>query len=115
MRTVNITVESNGGQGLRHLSDWLLRAPAIRMHGNVRTIMAPPQPERMTVGVADYIEMALGAGLSMAQIIVTIIGWRRSQPPHQRLSVTVTNGEKTIVIDTDDPGIAEDIARQLGS
>jgi len=112
--TVNITVEADGRRDLERLADWLIRTPEIRMYGNVRTVMAPPHPERMPVGVADYIEMALGSGLSAAQLVVAIIGWRRSRPPQRRLNITVTRGDTTVVIDTDDPEVSGDLARQLG-
>ncbi|MEU4244792.1 hypothetical protein [Actinoplanes sp. NPDC026619] len=115
MQTINIIIEPNSGRELEHLAGWLIRNPAIRMHGNVRTVIAPPPPERMAVGVADCIELALTSGLSAAQLVVAIISWRRSRPPERRLSITVTRGETTIVIDTDDPALAGDLAHQLGS
>jgi hypothetical protein len=113
VQTALVHVEGDGrGDGheeTRSLYRWLVDETAVRTYGEPQLVSAPRSPE--TMGNLDVITCVLNAGVSTAQVIAMIIGWRRSRPVS--IAVTVTCGDKTVRVDDDDPGNAEKLADQI--
>jgi hypothetical protein len=111
VQRIQVRVEPGEVDDLHELARWFDDEAVIRRYGSVRTVDWARSPERM--GTIDLIELTVGSGLSVAQLILTIIAWRKSRPPQRKSTVIVQYGDMTVTIDNDDPKLAIKLAREL--
>jgi hypothetical protein len=105
---VRVWVEHDPGDELRSLHGWLLEEPAVRRYGEpaIRSEVRPG-----ALGSADILALALGSGLSAAQLIATIVGWRATRP--QKYLVRVQGNGRTVEVRTDDEAEIPRLAGEL--
>ncbi|GII21753.1 hypothetical protein Pme01_13500 [Planosporangium mesophilum] len=94
---------------LRSLLSWLRDEPAVRRHGGLTVAPGDPEPGSMTTAF-EVLVLALGPGLTAAQLVTSIIMWRSSRGP---VRVIIERDDREAAIETDDAGEADAIAAKL--
>src|SRR5690349_10339826 len=91
---VRVWVEDDSGDELRSLYGWLVAEPQIRQYG------APAIEDNSTVegalGTLDVVALAVGSGLTVAQLMTAIAGWQVTRPKKYLVRVTA-NGRSVEV------------------
>lgn len=109
---VCVRVEDDSGDDLRSLCGWLRDEPRVRRYGEPTVADGDGDPGHMGAGV-EVLNMVLGAGLSAAQLALSIIMWRASRGRPVRVIIEHDGGQ--VPVDTDDPADADTIAAKIES
>ncbi|NJC70359.1 hypothetical protein HC031_11645 [Planosporangium thailandense] len=109
---VCVRVEDDSGDDSRSLLAWLREEPRVRRYGEPAVADGDGDPVHMGGGV-EVLNVVLGAGLSAAQLALSIIMWRASRGRPVRVIIEHDDGQ--VPVDTDDPDDAETIAAKIES
>lgn len=97
---LSLTVE---GEDATSLHRWLTRDPDVAGHATVR-LGAAARPGEMSGGTLDVVNVVLGNGIALANLLVAVAAWRGTRPraPQVRVerdgvSVTVTGADPQTV------------------
>jgi hypothetical protein len=119
---VRVRVADGSIEELRSLLSWLRDEPAVRRHGGLAVAPGDPDPGSMAT-TFEVLVLALGPGLTAAQLVTSIIMWRASRGPvrviieHDREDhdAREEHDAREVAIETDDAGEAAAIAAKLES
>ncbi len=106
---VEISVCDDPGDELLALRRWLIEEPAVRRSGGITHADRPSEPGAM--GSLDVISLVVGSGLTVAQILASIVAWRATRP--RRYLVRVEKDGRAVEVGTDDLAEVDALARQL--
>ncbi|MEV6347376.1 hypothetical protein [Actinoplanes sp. NPDC051851] len=88
---------------------WLGDEPPVRRFGDPRWCVSPDAREMG--GTIEAISLTVGAGLSVAQLVVALLAWRDSRQPRQ-VTVVITHGDARAVLGASDPDRTVEILTQ---
>jgi hypothetical protein len=91
---------------------WLQREPDVRQHAEILLEESPRTPGDMGTGWADAVQFILDDGFQAASLAIAYSTWRASHAL-QKFRVTVSSGDTSVAIDSDDPEAAAVIARTV--
>jgi hypothetical protein len=107
---VEVRVESPDPRDIRELTQWLRRQTEVRRHGRLTERGGPADPEAMS-DLLDAITLVVGTGLSTAQLLLAIVGWRQARREPDPPVVIVISGNRKVIVDIDD---VDELMRRLG-
>lgn len=97
---------------------WLQREPDVRQHAEISLEEAPLSPGALGTGWADVVQFILDDGFQAASLAIAYSTWRASRTLHG-FRVTVSSGDTSVTIDSEDPEaaalIASTVAKDLGN
>ncbi len=97
---VRISLADHDVDELHSLWNWFGDEPRVRRFGQPRRAISPAEQE---MGSAfEAISLTIGAGLSVAQLVVALLAWRDSQKPRHVIIVLERGGVRA-VLDGSDP------------
>jgi hypothetical protein len=106
---VLVSVVDDSGDEIRSLRNWLADEPPVRRHGHLRMGQAGSAAESM--GTLDVVQVVVGSGLSLTQLLNLILTWRATRP--QPVLVRVQVGQRTVEVRTADLGGVRRIVEEL--
>ncbi|GGV44456.1 effector-associated constant component EACC1 [Streptomyces spectabilis] len=96
---------------LRSLRLWLLEIPEIRQHAKISWLTVDPQPEEMSAGALDALQLVTDNLWQMATFSLAYATWRKTRVRSPR--VTVEYNGKIVTIEGDDSDVVERVIRTL--
>lgn len=94
---LSLTVE---GEDATSLHRWLTRDPDVAGHATVR-LGGAPRPGEMSGGALDLVNVVLGNGIALTNLLVAVAAWRATRPRAPR--VHVERDGVTVTVTGDDP------------
>lgn len=96
---------------LRSLRGWLAGEPAVRSHGQLRVV---PSVQPGQLGAVEIIALVVGSGLTLAQLVLSIVQWRETRPDRPAVTVTRTGPDGSLTrIESSDPEAVAAVVRAL--
>jgi hypothetical protein len=105
---LRVWVDDDPGNELHALRGWLQDEPAVRQFGSLATDRAA---DPGSMGTAEVLSLAVGSGLSIAQLFLAIAAWRTTRP--KRYVIRVQRDGRTVEVGTDDEAELRELAQEL--
>jgi hypothetical protein len=103
-----VWVDEDPGGELRALRSWLLDEPQVRQFGSLATDRSA---DAAAMGTAEVLSLAVGSGLSIAQLVLSVAAWRTSRP--RRYVIKVERDGRSVEVGTDDEAELRALAEEL--